>query len=577
VKKELRWYQQKAVDSVFEYWERAPEGGSPLVVLPTGAGKSLVIGALVQRLVEHGARVAIITHRSELVRQDLAAIREWWPQAPVATYAASLNRRNVSQVTVCQLQSICRKPQMLGAIDVVLIDEAHLVPVDEETSYGKVIKTLREKNADLRLVGLTATPYRLDQGLLTQGKGALFSSICLDVPIRQLVEEGWLAPLRSGAVTAIADLRNVGKRAGDFAIADMELAFDVMEITDAVVRDIMSQVKEGRKSILVYATSIKHAAALRNALRFAGLHSELISGESSEEERQRVFKRFKEWPRVDDQGELPMAIVSCDVLTTGFDAPVVDVVVLVRATVSVSLYVQMLGRGTRCHPSKKDCVVLDYGGNVARHGPITDVKVKPKSAGEGKAPVKYCECGAELSIGISVCPHCGFVFPPPQKKVNAEASELPPMLLRLPTLENGGQAYREVSKGVFGVAVSHTIFTVHTKHLDDGGSRDSLCAIYSLKGKEICREYLSFDASGYAQQMALAWWHQSTTTSLPPPKSTAEAFERQGELKEVKGLAVSQDGKYLRIKGRVHHEHAPAPPPTTDSGAEAEECDWWDA
>jgi DNA repair protein RadD len=413
----LRDYQQEAVDAVFSYWERAPSTperpASPLVVMPTGSGKSPTIGETVRRLVqEMDCRVLVATHRAELIKQDVKAIRSVWLDAPIGIYSASLGRKEISQITVAGVQSISRQARKLGHIDVMVIDEAHLIPPTSSEHYGKLIEALRKVNPDMRLIGYTATPFRLGQGYLTQGEGAVFTAIAIDVPIRRLIEAGYLAPVVTQFVSAKIDTSKVSKTAGEFNLKELGAVSDTDEINEAVANDVRTALDAGRTSAIVFAANLEHAARLRNELQIRGVSCEVVKGDTPQETRDAIYTKFK--------ARKLQCICSCEVLTTGFDAPVVDVVALVRATLSPALYVQMVGRGTRIAEGKTNALLLDYGGNIDRHGPIDEVRVKPKR-GTGEAPVKTCEgCLAQCAAGCRVCPHCGKEFPPPEPKSKLE-------------------------------------------------------------------------------------------------------------------------------------------------------------
>lgn len=413
----LRDYQQEAVDAVLAYWGKG--GSNPLVEVPTGGGKSAILGELARVVVEEcGGRVVIATHRAELIEQDAAACRRVWPMAPLAVWSASLNKRGIAPITVCGVQTVARKARDLGVVDVLIVDEAHLIPPEGAGQYQTLVRGLRETNPGLRIVGLTATPYRLGQGYLTQGDGALFSSIVYRVDIGRLVAAGHLAPLVTGNVGAQIDTSQLAIRAGEFAARDLELAADISEVTERVADDVAAALASGRTSALLFGCSVAHAEHLRDALGARDVECAVITGETEQFTRQAIIGRFR-------RRELA-ALASCDVLTTGFDAPCVDVLAVVRATASPSLYVQIVGRGMRPADGKADCLVLDYGGNIARHGPVDEVKIRPKSKGEGKSPTKTCDsCAAEQPAGARVCSECDYEFPPPEKKANTEASALP--------------------------------------------------------------------------------------------------------------------------------------------------------
>lgn len=418
----LRDYQIEAVEAVFDYWNRAPSTSelpaSPLVVMPTGSGKSPTIGETVRRLVQDmGCRVLVATHRSELIVQDVKAIRSVWVDAPIGIYSASLGRKEIGQITVAGVQSIAKQAKRLGHIDVMIVDEAHLIPATASENYGRLISSLRAVNPDMRLLGYTATPFRLGQGYLTQGDGAVFTAIAYEVGIRRLIEAGFLAPVVTQFVRAKIDTSKVHTVAGEFNLRELGEVSDTDEINDAVADDVADAMREGRTSAIVFAANLEHAARLRNTIQMRGVSCEVVKGDTAREAREAIYTRFK--------SRKLQCICSCEVLTTGFDAPVVDVVALVRATLSPALYIQMVGRGTRIADGKADCRLLDYGGNIDRHGPIDAVHVKPKKSG-GDAPVKTCEaCLAQCLAGCRECPHCGAAFPEPQpkKKLEEKASE----------------------------------------------------------------------------------------------------------------------------------------------------------
>ena len=335
----LRDYQSAAVDAVIAYWERG--GTNPLVEVPTGGGKSAILGELARVIVQEcGGRVVIATHRAELIEQDAAACRRVWPDAPVGVYSASLGQRSVKAITVCGVQSIAKRAGILGRVDVLIVDEAHLISPDGGTQYRRLIETLRRENPALRVVGLTATPYRLGQGYLTQGLDALFSSIVYRCAIPDLISQGYLSPLVTGDASTTVDTSTVGHNAGEFVLRDLELAADVASVTERVADDVAAAIREGgRTSALLFGVGVGHAAHLRDAMIERGISCELIVGETEQIVRQAVIAKFR-------RRELT-AIASCDVLTTGFDAPIVDVLAVVRPTCSASLWVQMVGRGMR--------------------------------------------------------------------------------------------------------------------------------------------------------------------------------------------------------------------------------------
>jgi len=540
---QLRPYQQAAVDAVFSYWEKAPSTperpACPLIVMPTGAGKSPTLGELVRRLVQdYGARVLVVTHRSELIKQDARAIRSVFPSVDLGIYSAGLGRREIRQVTVAGIQSIARRVADLGHIDVIIPDECHLIPDDGDGQYQTLWKGAREINPDVRMVGLTATDYRLSQGFLTEGENAIFTAVAYSCDMRGLIADGYLSPIVTGSPTATIDTDSVAIRMGEFSSKELELNSDVDKINDAVADDVVKALAAGRTSALVFGTSIAHAKRLRNALQMRGVSCETITGETPPETRAHVIDLFK--------ARALKAITSCDVLTTGFDAPATDVVALVRPTMSPSLYVQMVGRGSRVASGKVDCLLLDYGGNIARHGPIDDVKVKPRGKkGEGDAPVKLCPtCKAMAPTAARQCMHCGYEWPEPKRKANDKASNLPALSWQMPPKAPVAPPSRR--------EVGRVEWRRHTKMGDDTAPPTLRMDYYEPDGggvllvpRKIASEWVcvEHEEGSFAWRKAMTWW--ANHVGCREPKSVDDAIELldMGYMARVTAIEVGKDPK----------------------------------
>lgn len=557
----LRDYQQAAVDAVFSCWDRAPAGASPLIVMPTGSGKSPTLGELVRVLVEdYACRVVVATHRRELIFQDYKAIRSIYPQAQIGIVSAGIGKKEYGHpVTIGGIQTMINKPDLLGRVDVLIVDEAHLISPVDGTSYQTLIKTLRGKNPDMRLVGLTATPFRLGQGYLTEGEEALFTSIAYSVDVKKLIVDGWLSNVVTGYATATIDLKGVGTRMGEFAANDLELASDVDKINDAVAGDIKKALDGGRTSALVFGTSVAHARRLANATRMQGISTETITGETPPGERDVIIAAFK--------SRKLNCITSCDVLTTGFDAPVVDVIALVRPTMSPSLYVQMVGRGMRTADNKTDCLLLDYGGNIARHGPIDNVRVRPRPPGEGDAPVKICpECCACCAASARVCDHCGFAFPDVIRKANKEASVLPALSVSvvLPKQEPKPKPKPEPQIHVVGRVEWHK----HNKRNAPEGTPSTLRIDYwpvaEYAAAPCAREWICLDhqEGSFPWDKAFAWWHQHVDAPFPDSVDAAIVALNDGCMRPVKRVTTLVVKDFDTV---IHIEHGPAREPGDDN------------
>jgi DNA repair protein RadD len=546
----LRDYQQEAVDAVFAYWERAPSTpdrpASPLVVMPTGSGKSPTLGETTRRLVQDfGCRVLIATHRAELITQDAKAVRSIWPMAPLGIYSAGLNRKEVDQITICGVQSMVRGVSKLGHIDVTIIDEAHLLSPEDATSYQRMIADLRSTNNDMRVLGYTATPYRLGQGFLTEGESALFTAVAFDVDVKRLIRDGWLSPVVTGYVREQINLADVGIRMGEFAARDLEMACDVDKINGIVADDVKAALEGGRTSAMIFGTSVAHAKRLRNKMQVRGVSCEVITGETDRGQREEIIGRFK--------ARALSCLASCDVLTTGFDAPVVDVLALVRPTMSPSLYVQMVGRGMRIAEGKTDCLLLDYAGNIARHGPIDDVKVKPKGKkGDSEAPTKVCpQCMAVQAPAIRVCGHCGYEWPAPERKANDKASNLPALSLEIkaPAPPPPPEMHE----------VGRVEWAKHHKAGDDKALPTLRIDYYHESnvmglGRKIASEWVcvQHEEGGFAWRKAMRWWEEHVGCRLPESVDDAVTLLDDGHMRPVVAIETTKDGKWDRVTA-IHH------------------------
>ncbi len=504
-------------------------------MIPTAGGKSIVLAAFIQVVLQQwpDQRILVVTHVRELIAQNHAEMMGLWPDAPAGIYSAGLGRREIrARVLFAGIQSIHRRAYDVQQCDLVLIDEAHLIPRSSDTMYRRFLGTLARINPGLKVIGFTATPYRLDSGLLHEGEGSLFTDIAYEVSIRDLIDDGYLSPLISKKTELMLNVAEVGGRGGEFIAGQLQAAVDRETITHAAIGEILAYGK-GRRSWLVFCSGVEHAIHVAAALRQRGVSCATIFGDTPSAERNRIIAAFK-------RGEI-RALASMGVLTTGFNVPGVDLIAMLRPTKSVGLYVQMAGRGTRLAPGKENCLVLDFAGNVARHGPIDAVKPARPSQGEGPPPTKVCpDCDIILAAAVRRCSNCGHQFPPPEIKVEATASPLAILSAMRPQ-------WVEVSK------------VTYRQH-DKPGKPPSMRVDYSC-GAIVHSEWICFEHVGYARQKAVAWWQRRS--AAPAPATVAEALAAAASLATPVAVLVRRNGRFTEvIKYRFEPCRDPASAPS---------------
>lgn len=402
-------HQSKAVEETWNYLSSKP--GHPCLVLPTAAGKSVIVAELCKQAVKGwpGTRILMLVGVQELVEQNSEKMLTIWPNAPLGIYSAGLNSKTIDAITFASIQSIYSKAYLLGHLDLVIVDEADTINHKDEGIYRNLIRDLLAINPSLRIIGLTASPWRLGHGLITD-KPAIFDDLIEVTTIPELQALGRITNLKSKITAAKLDTEGVHERGGEYIESELQKHVDTDPNNIAVAKEIVQRATEhGRHSWIVFCTGVEHALHMRDVLRGLGIACETVTGKTPKEERRRILDNYK-------SGRVT-AVTNANVLTRGFDAPNTDLIALCRATMSPGLYLQMVGRGFRIKQHTDFCLVLDFAGVIAQHGPITGITI-PSKAGEGDGipPSKTCpECGEIVAASAQVCPSCNYVFPPPKK------------------------------------------------------------------------------------------------------------------------------------------------------------------
>ena len=545
-----RFYQTEAVDAIFDYW--ANDGGNPLVEAATGVGKSLMVAMLSRKLVrDYKLRVLNLVHVKELVEQNANALLRAWPSAPLGINSAGVGRRDTRhEVLYCSIQSVWRKPELLGDRDCVIIDECHLLPKKNAGMYRSLLEALLDARPDMRVCGFTATPFRLDSGRLDKGDDALFDKIVYRYGVARGIQDGYLAPLISLRMDNTMSVKGLAKRGGDFTDEAVAKAAD----DDGKIRAAAAELVrhgENRRLWLSFCCGVRHAEKMADAVNALGVPSACITGTTPMGERTQIIKDYK-------AGKI-RHLTNAMVLTTGFDSPKTDLVALFRPTLSTVLYVQSLGRGTRCDGNdiaesiangKSNCLVLDFAGNVRRHGPIDDVVISgsPLSGGvdgiEDREPTvdpearrtRLCPndtCGCENSLTAQFCVNCG--------------AEMVPAVAKHDSKPEVGLAILSQDKDPW-TPIGQTHYFRHEK----AGKPPSMRAEYSVEGRKTIshREWVCFEHTGFAAEKAAMWWKRQGGQT-PVPDTVAEALNRVGELKAVTHIKIRITGDgYTEIIGR---------------------------
>lgn len=332
----LRPYQVEAVEAVYHYLRGHDD--NPCVVCPTGAGKSLIIARICRdAVVQWNGRVLILAHVKELLEQARDKLDGVCPDLHVGIYSAGLKRRDTSHpVIIAGIQSIYQKAENLGHFDLVIVDEAHMIPMSGDGMYRRLLGDMRLINPHLRVIGLTATPFRMASGpiCVTPPEGIL-NAICYEIGVRELIRDGYLSPLKSKAGRCKADFQGLHVRGGEFVADEVEKLMDQDSLVHSACREIVDSMRlGGRKACLVFASGVEHGKHVTEIIgQVSKVECGFIDGQTPSLYRDELIRRFRD-------GDLAY-LVNVNVLTTGFDAPNVDCVALLRPTMSPGLYYQM--------------------------------------------------------------------------------------------------------------------------------------------------------------------------------------------------------------------------------------------
>lgn len=515
----MRYYQEEAIQSIFDYFSK--KNGNPVIALPTGTGKSLVIAEFIRRVMFQWPtqRLMMLTHVKELIEQNYEKLTSIWPTAPAGIFSAGVGRKDTAlPIIFGGVQSVVKAISAFGWIDLLIVDECHLISPNDETMYQKVITELKKVNPHLKVIGLSATPYRLKMGYITEG--GIFTDVCYDRTdidsFTRFIAEGFLAPLFPRPTETKIDLSGVSLVGGEFNQRQLGDASDNDKVSWAACEETI-KICSDRKAWMVFAANVHHAETLSEMLNALGVDASFVHSKLSAQENTDRINAFKE-------GELT-ALVNMNKLTTGFDHPPTDLIVDLQATNSPSKHVQKLGRGTRPAPwaGKSYCVVLDFAGNVPRNGPINDPVIpgRPKPGGGGDMIVKVCQneyrnetiirqgCGTYNYGAARYCICCGEEF------------KFATKIFKTAGLDELIRTSAKEEKQMRTIEYFNVQKVIYAQHFKNG--KASIKATYFCGFKSF-NVWVTLEHLGAARKRAVNWWMQHSSVEAPATVGEAMGF-----------------------------------------------------
>lgn len=553
-----RDYQAHALQAAWDFIHTTP--GNPLILMPTGTGKSVIPALFLQHYLATypGRRALLVTHVEKLVQQNFEKLVQVWPTVPAGIHSEGLGRRDYGMPIIYGgIQSMYRNPQLFAGVDLVFVDEAHLVSPSEASMYDTFFAALREANPGLVVIGMTATGWRTNNGPLV-GAG-VFTHVAVDLTTLDcwnwFVEQGYLARLYSKRTSVHQDAEGVAVTGGDYNLKELSAKVNRPELIEAAVKEMLwwGQ-QEDRRCWMLFGTSTLHCDAVAECLNDYGVNA--VSIHSKQKDAAQRLQAFT-------NGQYTAA-VSMDKLTTGVDIPQVDLLGCLRNTKSSNKWVQMLGRGTRpvyapgmpvatqqqrlaamaASVKPNGCRVCDFAHNTDVLGPINDPVVPERPTGRKRggggrpSPVKLCgHCLEHNHSSRTHCHACGTAFPITLHH-QAASSDAEVMVSR---------PVEEAAPLVDVVDVQHLSYTCHRKK----DRPNSLRVSYYCTGQggmpAMFTEYVLLEHGEFARRKAAAWWRQRSTMDVP--STVQRALEMTDGLRIPKRLRVwlNPPSKYPEI------------------------------
>lgn len=453
---ELRPYQKQSIEELRDAFSKKHK--RIVLCLPTGAGKTVVFSEMVRLAEMKGTKTLVLTDRTELFKQTFNALN----RVGVAIEEIHADKKNVyksATVYLAMVETLKRRKKQFQDLDfhLIIIDEAHI------GSFTPLFETY----PNAKVIGATATPV---------GKHfyEYYTHIVQNIDVPELVGTGFLVPCRPyQMVDSFDDLQT---KRGEFTFDSLSQHYDKPALYDGVIEN-WKKYAEGKKTI-VFNVNIEHTEHVTQAFRDAGISSEYITSKTPSVERERILTAYT-------KGAFQV-LNNCGILTKGYDEPSIECVIMNRATQSLPLWLQCVGRGSRLYPGKKEFILLDFGGNHERLGLWNEPrewKLKKKKETSGEAPCKVCpECLTPTFTTAMKC-ICGFIFPVKEKEIKKGVMvEVPPHVPQ-----------ELVGKRIGDLTISELIKLQKAKKYKP----TMIWRIIRSKGKEALHEYA--DKMGYAE------------------------------------------------------------------------------
>ena len=425
----------------------------------------------------------------------------------------------------------------------VLAHNCDLISAKNMGMYHQAIENLKLMRPQVKIIGLTATPFRMDSGSLIGGEGRLFDGISYNISIGDLVKQGYLTPVTAIEGISRIEASKLSVKNGEYSTSEQVEAFHKGDLTNKAVGEIIELASE-RKCWMVFCANIEHADEVCEILNNRGIKSESVHSKISGKERDELINAFR-------RGEY-RCLVSVNALLVGFDVAEVDMIAFLRSTKSARLFVQAVGRSMRLHPNKRDALILDFGENILNHGAVDEVverelkRVKEKGK-SGEAVMKRCgsdDCEHMSYASVRVCGECGYEFPiDTLPKIQQQAARLAIM------------SHEKAESSIEDYEVNGVWYDYHEKQ----GKPNSIRVTYHVGDMLQFKEWVCLNHNGFARQKALQWVKERMPSLLDQDgidmkMVTTENIlliinQNKDKMLEPKVIKVDNSSKYPQITG----------------------------